>query len=219
MNVRNWFSSVEAVIPEVSPTKTLGESMIAREVLVGQLEFCRLDWPVIHVICSVNLWSHFHPVFGIFERFRILYRKFSSLHELLVFAGQVDALSLQSLLKDLALDQTFGLSEFIDRLANFSVSGHFGSLNVHFLSPGAILDPRRTVFAVGRLVQSSFPNSRKSTVLSIIHKNGKWSLNVRIPFIDLISPKLNISFNLSNFIRYVKVKFIFWNNIQTLRNM
>ena len=185
MNVRYWFCGVKSVIPEVTPTETLGESMVAREVLIGQLEFCRLAWPIIHVVSSVNLWSYLEAVFGIFERFRILDWKFGSFHELLVLTGQVDTLALQSLLDDLALDQTFGFSEVIHRLTDFGVSGHFGSLNVHFLSPGAFLDPRKTVFAVDRLVQSIFAYSRK-TGLSIIH-NGKLLLNVRIYFIDLIS--------------------------------
>ncbi len=189
MNFWRLYRCVESVISKVSPTESFSEGIVAGEVFVCQFKLCRLAGSVIHIVRSVDLWTDLQAMLGIFEQLRILNWKFGSLHKLLVLINETYAFALEPLFDDFALDQTFGFFEVVHRLTNLRVGWDFGSLNIHFLSPDAVLYPRRAVFTVDCLVQSSFPNSRKITVLSIIHKNGKIITKCKNPFYRFSIPK------------------------------
>lgn len=170
MNVRDRFCSVKPIVPEVSPTKTLTEGMVAREIFFVQLKFSRLARTIIHVVSPVDFWSHLQAMLRIFECFRALNWKLSSFLELVIFFGHVNTILLQYLLNDFAFNETFSFSEVIHRVGDLRVSRHLGRFNVNILILSPILDPWRAVLTVGCFIESIFPNSRKRTVLAIIHK-------------------------------------------------
>lgn len=169
MNIGYSFNSIKSFKLEITSTKTCSKGIIAGEILVLNLKLSWLAWAIVHIICTIYGRTNIEAMLGILIAISIFDMKLCFFDVLFVFGIRIDALALEFLLYNFALDKSLWFFEVIHRGNNFWIGRYLGCFNINKFRSSVVLYPRRTILVVGSLIESVFSVSRKCAGFSIIH--------------------------------------------------
>ncbi len=169
MHIGNCFHCVKSIELIIPPTETFREGVVRGVVLVLQLKLLRPTASIVHVVSPIVRRAYVNPCLWVFVTVTVLDMELCFLEVLCVLGVRVDALLLQLLLDDLALDESLRFLKVIHGTDNLRVSGYDVGSDVCVFSPNPVLDPDRSILVVGGLVEVVLSAGRKHTAFCIIH--------------------------------------------------
>jgi len=107
MDIRNSLYCVKSIELEITSTEALRKGVVGRIVLVLKFKLLGSAAAVVHVVSPVNRRSDIYAVFRVLVTVAVLDMELSFFEVLLVLGVRVDPFTLQLLLDDLALYESF----------------------------------------------------------------------------------------------------------------